>query len=442
MAVARPDVDFVVNLRNSTASRDFRRKLRPPGYLVPPAYLTAELRAKAATFSRRGSLIVADNGLYDDIVRLAAQLAGVPRSAALAQQAAKLASTVDPSGHIEDQQAVRPTALIGMEDITAALWLRLGLTAGTLPYLRRALRQRNRRTAQKARVLAKTFPERCDYLPVASAQDYDTAFDAGREFASAGLTAAALGFGAFMNDDSSTSEVKIRGKYRRLERSMPNRYLRTALVARGFWDGWQGEREDAIERFHFLGLGAPIMLGIVTCAAAETPGLTFDATSPIRDAAEGTLYVTKPAYLKIRTWKAAERLASSPGEKWRCPCPFCKSFVKLHPFDYESGSKWYEDKNRPRIGPTALRKEGGLYGAYPLLSQPSGERGPEIDFARMGHNHWALKQVTRQVADARRSNKLDQHVKSIVEDYAAATPLRSYAAAVALAFEIAQGRWP
>ena len=115
--------------------------------------------------------------------------------------------------------------------------------------------------------MAAQIPPGCDYLPVASAQDYDSAYDAGREFAAAGLTAAALGFGAFMNDDTTTRQIKIRGRTRRVDPAMPTRYLGTALVARGFWDGWHAERNDAPERFHFLGLGAPIMIAITTCAA-------------------------------------------------------------------------------------------------------------------------------------------------------------------------------
>lgn len=438
-----PDVDFVVNLRTSTASREFRSKLRPPGYLVAPAYLTAELRRRAAGFGRRGSIIVADNGLFDDIVRLASQLEHDPNHARLPQRAAALAATVDPRQHLDDELAVEPTALVGVEDITAALWIRLGLTARTLPNQRAMLRTRNRHTASVATTFATEIPDGCDYLAVASAQDHDSAFDAGREFAAAGLTAASLGFGAFMSDDSTTTQVKIHGRYRRLPMSMPNRYLGTALVARGFWEGWRTERGDAPHRFHFLGLGAPIMIGIVTCAAARTPELSFDATSPIKDASQGTFYISKPAYLKIRTWKVAQRLVSSEAEKWRCPCPFCKSFVRQHPFDYGFGLHWQRQKKRPLIGPAALRRGGALYNAYPLLAQPSATPlGHAIDFARVGHNHWALKQVTDELAKARTSDLLENHVGGVVDAYEAATPLRHYAAAVRLAYDIARGTWP
>ena len=443
MASVSATVTFLVNLRNTTASRTFRARLHPPGYLVPPAYLTAELQHRAVGFSRRGAIIVADNGLFDDIVRLAAQLSREPHHDQLAQRAAELAATVDPLQHLQEQLSVKPTALIGVEDITAALWLRLGLSAHNLPNQRAALRRRNHQTARKAAQLAAQIPPGCDYLPVASAQDYDTAYDAGREFAAAGLTAAALGFGAFMNDDTTTRQIKIRGRTRRVDPAMPTRYLGTAVVARGFWDGWRIERNDAPQRFHFLGLGAPIMIAITSCAAAATPALTFDATSPIKDAAQGTIYISKPAYLKIRTWKAAKRLAANNGQTWNCPCPFCKAFTRQHPFDYREGLRWYQDGRRTSVTPSALRSGGGLYNAYPLLAQPSASPlGREIDFARVGHNHWALKQATDELTQAHGTGELEDHVDAVVAAYEHATPLHNYAAAVRLAFNIARATWP
>ena len=45
-------------------------------------------------------------------------------------------------------------------------------------------------------------------------------------------------------------------------------------------------------------------------AAWGTKDLSYDATSPIKDAVEGSLYVSKPAYLKIRIRSIAWRLAS------------------------------------------------------------------------------------------------------------------------------------
>ena len=89
------------------------------------------------------------------------------------------------------------------------------------------------------------------------------------------------------------------------------------------------------------------------------------------------------------------------------------------------------------------RSGGALYDAYRLLGQPSATPlGREIDFARVGHNHWALKQITLALARARQAHALDDHVEAVVTDYESATRLRAYAAAVRLAFAIARGTWP
>jgi hypothetical protein len=41
------EIHFLPNLRPLTIDPTFRRRLRPKGYLAPPAYLTKDLREKA-----------------------------------------------------------------------------------------------------------------------------------------------------------------------------------------------------------------------------------------------------------------------------------------------------------------------------------------------------------------------------------------------------------
>ena len=94
--------------------------------------------------------------------------------------------------------------------------------------------------------------------------------NAGRAFGSAGLRSAAMGFGAFMADNSFSNRIVIQGRAHSLPRPLPMRYLRTALVARGFWDGWKVTR-SAPRRFHFLGLGAPIMIPLSGPCGARHP---------------------------------------------------------------------------------------------------------------------------------------------------------------------------
>jgi hypothetical protein len=465
------EIHFLPNLRALTIDTTFRRRLRPDGYLAPPAYLTKDLREKARRLRSDGRHLVADNGLFDDVGNLAEAFAGDsdaietalkerseglgrPIRAAdlsastkreissLAQRAGAATAGVNPEGALPEQMALLPTDVIGVEDITAALWLRLGLDGRVLGDKRAELKRRNRAVAMRAAQVVKSgAADGTRYHAVASAIDYDSAFDAGREFATAGVTAAAMGFGAYMANDYSIDTAKVGGHVRRLPATMPLRYVGTALAARGFWDGWLAERRSGPRAFHFLGLGQPIMMAIVALAARGTPLLTFDATSPIQDAAQGFISVSKPAYLKIRTWRAAERLASDGSERWRCPCGFCRAFTEAYPFDYAAGVRWFA--GRTKVEPGDLLARGGLGNAYPLLSTSTGDRGRAVQFARVGHNHWALEQITESLREsATTRSKLESYVNSVVADYEANTEAAWFGRAVRFSFDIARGAWP
>ena len=183
------------------------------------------------------------------------------------------------------------------------------------------------------------------------------------------------------------------------------------------------------------------MMAIVALAARGTPLLTFDATSPIQDAAQGFIYVSKPAYLKIRTWRAAQRLASDASERWRCPCRFCTAFTEVYPFDYAAGVQWFA--GRSKVEPGDLLARGGLGNAYPLLSTSTGDLGRAVQFARVGHNHWALEQITESLRDsASTRSKLESYVNSVVADYEANTEAAWFGRAVRFSFDLARGAWP
>jgi hypothetical protein len=466
---------FAVNLRADTLDPVFRARLRPWGYLAPPAELNPATRAAAAGLRGEGRGLIVDNGLFDDIGRIG--LAHVTETAALH---ADLDALTDTLGHsptrrdlsaalrarvdalatatareaseargvsTEVQLALRPDAVIGVENVTAATWLRVGLDGPLIPDARRALARRNRVTARAGVEMASRLATEAPgvrYLPVAGALSYDTAFDAGDAFASAGLTAAAIGFGAYMADNSFTDVITIRGRRRKLAGPLPQRYLRSALVARGLWDGWHAATGAAPEAFHFLGLGAPIMIPVVGVAAAETPLLTFDATSPIRDAAEGTLYFSRPTFLKVRTRRAAQRLATGEWVRWSCRCPFCRAFTDAHPFDYERGRQWSSTHVSSVVTPADLRPDGALFPAYPLLAEPvPGPLRGEVTGARSGHNHWVLERI---FADLRRHGRsrldLIAHAEAIVERYTRATSAEHFAIAVRTALDIARNPRP
>jgi hypothetical protein len=465
------EIHFLPNLRAFTIDRTFRRRLRPRGYLAPPAYLTNDLRAKAGRLRAEQHELVADNGLFDDVGRLAkafgrqseaietalearSEALGRPirgtdldvrtqrAIATLARNAGEATAGIDAEAGLAGQMAISPTAVIGVEDITAALWLRLGLDGRVLGDRRAELRRRNRSVARRAaEVVQSGAANGARYHAVASAVDYDSAFDAGREFAAAGLTEAAMGFGAYMANDYSVDSAKIGGRIRTLPAGMPLRYVGTALAARGFWDGWRAEGRPGPKAFHFLGLGHPIMIAVAALAARRTTLLTFDATSPILDAAQAFVYVSKPAYLKIRTWRAAQRLASDASERWRCPCGFCRAFCVTYPFDYDAGAAWFA--GRTKVEPKDLVGRGGLSKAYPLLSTPTGDRRQAVEFARVGHNHWALEQITHDLREhSRTRSQLESFVDSVVTDYEASTESDWFGRAVRFSFDVARGGWP
>jgi hypothetical protein len=184
------------------------------------------------------------------------------------------------------------------------------------------------------------------------------------------------------------------------------------------------------------------MMALATLAARNTPLLTFDATSPIQDAAQGFVYVSKPAYLKIRTWRAAQRLASDASERWRCPCGFCRAFTATYPFDYDAGVAWFA--GRTKVEPKDLLASARLGSAHPLLSTAAtGDRGRAVEYARVGHNHWALEQITDGLRDSSRSRtQLESYVSTVVADYEANTEADWFGRAVRFSFDVARGAWP
>ena len=455
---------FVYNLSPDTFTEPNLTGNQPFGYLLAPNNATPQLSDLAAQVRGRGLPLLADNGNFTLIGDVRAALRG-PADALRGQvseiedrldrsvrpgelpqdlthsffelsiRARELARQLAGDGQqsLPAQLALDPTHLIGVEDITAACWLALDLERTYTGRRRRDWARMNDTTARRAATQQPLLaaPLREAYYPVASAESYTTAFDAGRIFAAHQVRRIAMGFGAYMADNHYTDYVDIGPRRIEFGGRLPNRYTRTVLAARGFYDGYRSEAGTTPAAFHFLGLGAPIMLPLVALATSPGGGLTFDATSPIKDALrDGVLYVTTPAYLKIRIRKSAAWLASDPARRWDCPCPFCRTFTTVFPFDYPAGHAWRTaNPDRDPAAPD-LRDGGALYDAYPLFSEPpSGPRRDAVDHARVGHNHWALEQILRAVRDATAAGELHDHVDTVIADY---TPTTSapFAAAV------------
>ncbi len=343
------------------------------------------------------------------------------RSLANRIQTACKAALLDDADMLIAQQNLDPTALIGTEDITMASWLSLDIENAYTNKHRSTYRALNRKVAHRAVKIISNLPFklRNHYYPVASAVSYNTAVDAGREFAAAGIRSISMGFGAYTADNNFVDHIFINRKLIDFKDALPARYTRTIAVVKGFWTGYQEVLGKPPLRFHFLGLGAPILIPLVALSAQVTENLTFDATSPIKDATTGgTLYVDKPALLKIRIRKVAFKLASEGG-RWDCPCPFCKIFTNKYPFHYRLGHQWF-DRNKPaEVVAKDLRPGGGLFKAFPLLSEPKARTDlrNEVNFCRIGHNHWIIEQIMRGIRESDNQKKLDRYVAEIIKEY-------------------------
>jgi hypothetical protein len=466
-----PKVSFAVNLRADTFTDTFSRALAPWGWLAAPSNLSRSVASSLQDARRTGQCkaFIADNGNFELIGSVRAVFAA--RAAALQVQMADvelrlgrsarrrdlppaLASAFDKlAGEVLDhasamqssqpstwaaQAALAPTHRIGVEDIGMACLLALDIERERLGWSRTRYRTMNAKVAARAR----TPPEEPGPLyTVASAMDYDTAFDAGREFAQAEITHVAMGFGAYMSDNHSIDRLVIGRRRIELGQRLPARYLRTVVVARGFVDGYAkyGHAGSPVA-FHLLGLGQPILIGLVTRALDAVEALSCDAMSPIKDAVEGTLYVDKPALLKVRTRKVADRMSRDPTVRWDCPCPFCKAFVQAHPFDPLAARAWRLAHPTAEVDAAALRPGSVLYDALPLLAEPaSGSLRKAVNTARMGHNHWVLQRVCSQLQTQARRGRLDAYVEGIVDAYGRATSQPRYARAVQLGLDIARG---
>lgn len=420
---------FLVNARPTTLTGEFLRGMRAGGILFPPdRAAVATVAALAGPWHRR--FVLADNGAFDTIGRIAGSLPGRSDNATKIESVRRAAAKVDSNSQLADQLAVGPDAIIGPEDITLACWLRAGVAETDLVQRRAELRRRNGAIASRGLTMQTAHPDLTVYT-VASAHDYNSAYDAGQVLGAAGVRAVAMGFGAFMTDDSWATRIKINNRWRPLPRSLPLRYLRTAQVVRGFFDGWAATGAAAPSRFHFLGLGAPVVLPLAAYAARSVHSVTFDATSPIKDAAQSTLYVSKPAQLKVRTWNVLERMALDPAHRWNCPCPFCGAFCLLHPFD-ETRLRMLATRGRPltaqdlRVGRVAAQ-------AAPLFAVGPGPLGRAAEDARAGHNHWVVGLTLQRLSDAA---DLRAAAHSEVTAYVANAGAAHFGQSVALAWDL------
>jgi hypothetical protein len=150
--------------------------------------------------------------------------------------------------------------------------------------------------------------------------------------------------------------------------------------------------------------------------------------------------VTKPAFLKVRTRKVADRFSRDENIKWDCPCPFCRQFCREHPFDPALARRWRLANPAAEIDASVLRPGGALFDALPLLSEPTGGALRQaVSEARMGHNHSVLVSICRQVQKHLRQNTLERHMEKVVKCYGDETGSAINGRAVRFAYDLARG---
>ena len=431
--------EFVVNLRAETSRPQVRALWQPAGWLLSPAYASRGLRQVALQASQARQTVVVDNGNYpliEDSADALEAVATAPRdilAAAIRPRAAQAVANEPARRAFQLQSGA--TRLIGAEELGPAIAAKLGRSD---TFTRADIRDLNQRTTRRAVQQIQTVPAPITYLAVATARDYRTAYDAGTVFARAGLTGVAIGLGAAMNDRRDTTQTDALGTPTTLTRPLPARYVRSGEILRGFMDGYRQIAGRPPRDFHYLGLGAPIMLALAALFGYGVGELTADATSPIRDAFAGSVYVWEPTPLKVDAINEARRLLSYRTARWRCTCAFCRWYLAQYPFDLDAARTWAAQSGR-QIAETDLRTNGALQSLLPLLAlSATGPTGRDTRLARVGHNHVVLDRITKRATRARTRSGLTQWLEPVIDRYRRASRTDKYAEAVQLNYDWAR----
>lgn len=446
----RNRIRFLVNLRNETTTDEFRRAVQPVGWLLPPAYAGPRSRKFAALEASRGVYVLADNGLFDDISRLASmheeaaadvvseiqalrqsQLGAIRRhdvNAALRIRARTIARAVDPadslfSGHLKrsrDLASLETTAIVGAEDPELPVSFLLGIGPEAIGYTVYEWRRVARRIADAARSDMSELPPTVAYLPVASPQDAVSARCFAEEFARANIESAAIAFGAFMANQSYGSTILIGRREVFLPAPVPLSYIEAVVALREFLCAYRDRAGKSIKHLHLLGLGSPIVIGLAALLAADVPHLSLDATSPLRDASFGKLYSNQPALMKLDPGRVAARiLRDRRMSGWSCRCLSCRQFHTQFPQDAEAARAAWRLAGMPTELNGQLAEGHPLGDALPLLSTNvrAGARGRAARAARVGHNHWSITRMCVALSKHVQNGTIGNYMVDVVQTY-------------------------
>lgn len=462
-----PEIRFLVNLRAETSNEDFRKRVRPYGWLLPPAFASTRTTAYAQAEARRGVPVVADNGLFDDLARIAVQhdataapvrgqlerlwtqVGGPPIRGevptVLRDAARDVAATVEiQTGVLRDAHLQRSrdlvmlglTAYVGAEDPGPGVWLRLGIGPEGMGLQAKDWRKIGRRLAAASTKDLDLTPPGMGYLPVASPQDEFSGRILGDEFARAGLQEVAIGFGALVSDGRFGTRVVINNRAVSLPGKLPMSYVGSIITLKAFLDAYRERAGHFPARLHLLGLGAPILIGLSALLCRSVPLVTIDATSPIRAAASGILYSNRPTLLKLDPDRvAAKILADRRRAGWTCPCGSCTAFHQQFPQDADSARRAWADTGFSGNFAHHLVEGEPLGDALPLLARslPGGARARLARSARLGHNHWSLTRLCDDLTQHLRAGTFETYFRGVVDIYLkSASP--SYAEAIRWAY--------
>jgi hypothetical protein len=466
--------EFIYNLRTETFNARIQRFADPSGYLLSVHRFTPQMIKFCLELGREhNELIFADSGLFEKIRltvdhfrSIADQLQARVNSLEINlghsarpneitdnirggyQDFAKkilshildIEKQIDPKEILKQEQRIEPKRFICKEDILLATITGLSVEPEYIGMPRRFYSTRNKRAATFYRDTKERKFGSYKGIPfaVASAVHYNSAYDAGKEMAKAKVSHLALGVGAYMLDDNSVDYFVKGIKIHDLNKRVPRRYLRTTLVVRGLIDGYKDVANKYPSGLHLLGLGAPIMILLVSLIASRIRRVSFDSTSPIKDAVTGTIYFNEPADKKVRARVLAKIFCEDPTKKWWCKCKYCSHYLRKYPFNMQTAADWYNSSGRPEeIRANDLRGDTKLARALPLFGEPSGgQKRKDINDWRIGHNHLILEQLFKELNNNSRKEKLLTHVKKRVDIYSESTT-SSYSEAAKIGLSIA-----
>ncbi|KIG11772.1 hypothetical protein DB30_02550 [Enhygromyxa salina] len=385
------------------------------------------------------------SGRYARPKDLPANLSGRFRALAQAMTVRSEAITTDTFTRdaVRRQTSIAPSLLVGMEDLTLGTMGGLNLEPEYVDLPASFFAERAQRAVNFARrTIDGEFGEvGGKVLAGLHALDYDSAVLAGQVAAEAGLDGVTVGLFGALTDRNYVDYRVEDGRVIELAATIPRPYLRVIEISAGVLEGFRrvGRPRPA---FHGLGVGTPILLPLLSLLGAGENYFATDSTAPIVDGWSSptiSLYVRDPAPLKYKAYRVASVWIQG-GRGWDCECPSCSRFRAAHPPEIGRARKWWAEQGKPEIKKQMLERNGALSAWLPFLAYPADdELRKEAGLARVGHNHWVLRQLELEVrATSGNWPRLAAWVEGIVNAYVGLPGSGAWKSAVMEAYALAR----